>query len=55
MCLHQSFHFILVEQDVDMFSSSSIEAGDELAGIITLRAPLNGIARHDIMVRRYEN
>jgi len=31
--------------------SAPIEAGEEIVGIITLTAPLNGVARHDIMLK----
>ena len=40
----------MASQDEVSFSYP-VEAGDDVVGIITLRAAINGVAAHDIMVR----
>lgn len=39
------------EEARDYKFEDSIEAGGDYEGIISLRAPLNGVARHDLLVR----
>ena len=43
------FHLIVMFQDTSVFAFPT-EAGNEIEGVIMLKAPINGITRHDIMV-----
>ena len=47
--LQSMFHLILMFQDTSVFAFPT-EAGNEIEGVIMLKAPINGITRHDIMV-----
>ena len=42
-------YLLVIFQDTFAFTSP-VEAGEDIEGVITLRAPINGVTRHDIMV-----